>query len=183
MSDTVRHILKGTQFHLLSVPRAELMYAPLDSLVFDNHRRRVFTWMPKPFIVQEGSKQETWSIIPVNQVGDRYLIRSEQTCEYLYATDWNRPQNDTMGRAQSHVFLWRDVNNPTKSHDEKYFWQLIPVSQARRDVFALYNCHVEEFLYGPDEFHDKTRRNVTTTAHNEDASWLQDRQWQLIPQD
>lgn len=110
------------------------------------------------------------------------MIRSEQTREYLYATDWNRPKNDTVGRAQSRVLLWRDVNYPTRIHDEKYYWQLIPVSRTDRDVFALYNCHVKEFLYAPDEFHDKDRRNVRTTPHSDAAYWLQDRQWQLIPQ-
>lgn len=59
VSDTVRHVINGTQFRLRSVRNDELMYAPMDGNVFDDQRRRVLTWVSKPFVIHEGRKQES----------------------------------------------------------------------------------------------------------------------------
>lgn len=181
MSDAVRSIIEGCEFVVQSVATGELMYAPVDHFALDEYRRRVFTWETNVY-VPDGRNQEKWCIVPINYGEDRVFIQSAATREYLYATDWNRPEKDSKGRDQSHVLLWRNTMDPT--NDRKYYWQIVPVGRAANpDVFVLYNCYMEEFLYSPDDLYGRKRRNVRTTKHsNADGSLFEERCWRLIPQ-
>lgn len=176
VSPTIRAIVMGQEIVIESLARKELMYAPNNDFVFDHDRRNVFTWKPE-WVADEN--KERWRLIPANTQKDCFLIQSSRFDEYLYAADYAKFKRDDKGNARSRVFMWRKKN---ESPGASGHWQLIPLNRERRDVFALYNGYQKEFLYAPGEMYDRNRRHVLTTRdHKHDTSWLEERQWRLVP--
>ncbi|KAL4176806.1 hypothetical protein KRP22_001747 [Phytophthora ramorum] len=175
VSSTLRAIVKGRAFEIAS--RHEAMYAPADSLSFDNERRLVFTWVPE---WSPDHDKEKWHITPVdpkNISSDWFLIRNLHTQEYLYATNCFNSTKDSTGRSRSWAFLWR----PKNEIDKKNYWRLVPVDPAEENEFALYNRYTEEFLISND-LHDKERRIVATSPQLKNtSSWRADIRWKLSP--
>ncbi|KAG6958834.1 hypothetical protein JG688_00010353 [Phytophthora aleatoria] len=129
-SPTVRAIIAGGEFVVESVSRGEIM----------------------PYR-HDGNRQERWRIVQVHDAENCFLIQNVAFGEYLYATFRGRP-----GREQSMVSLWRSDYQFDDDEKEMFYWQLIPVDQDNREVFALYNRYQKEFLFAPDVFHDQERR-------------------------
>ncbi|KAF1791018.1 hypothetical protein JG687_00010448 [Phytophthora cactorum] len=173
-SPTVRAIIAGGEFVVESVSRGEIMYAPVDGYDYSSDTRPVFTWVPRPYR-HDGNRQERWRIVQVHDAENCFLIQNVAFGEYLYATFRGRP-----GREQSMVSLWRSDYQFDDDEKEMFYWQLIPVDQDNREVFALYNRYQKEFLFAPDVFHDQERRFVRTSQAN--VLSIQQRQWRLILQ-
>ncbi|KAF1791717.1 hypothetical protein GQ600_25856 [Phytophthora cactorum] len=171
-SPTVRAIIAGGEFVVESVSRGEIMYAPVDGYAYSSDTRPVFTWVPRPYR-HDGNRQERWRIVQVHDAENCFLIQNVAFGEYLYATFRGRP-----GREQSMVSLWRSDYQFDDDEKEMFYWQLIPVDQDNREVFALYNRYQKEFLFAPDVFHDQERRFVRTSQAN--VLSIQQRQWRLI---
>lgn len=176
VSPTIRAVVMGKEILIEALAKHELMYAPNNDFVFDHDRRNIFTWAKDWAPDQD---KEKWRLIPANTQKDCFLIQSVRHDEYLYAADYAKFKRDDKGNARSRVFLWRKKN---ESPGASGHWQLIPLDSERRDVFALYNAYQKEFLYAPSEMYDNDRRHVLTTRDRQhDASWLDERQWRLMP--
>ncbi|OWZ15868.1 hypothetical protein PHMEG_00010425 [Phytophthora megakarya] len=172
-TDTIRTIIAGGEFIMESASRGELMYAPMDNHA-NKETRPVFTWADASY-QHHGNTQERWKIIPVHETSNCFLIQNVKFGEYLYATFRSRP-----GREQSRVNLWRRQYNFDDDEKDMFYWQLVPLSRENRQVFALYNCYENEFLYAPDAFCDSKRRFVRTAQ--EKMVSIPQREWRLIPQ-
>lgn len=145
----------------------EYLYAPIDYYMYDDDRRRVFTWKSN---WTPDEDKEKWRILQPNVDEDRFVIQSANTREYMYATEYASIPDDAEGRRRSRVFLWRP-----KTYDEKSFWQLLPLPHGE---FALYNCYREEFLYASSETWDNDERRHVWTKNNceEGDTW----KWKIV---
>ncbi|WP_353283576.1 ankyrin repeat domain-containing protein [Wolbachia endosymbiont (group A) of Pogonocherus hispidulus] len=101
---------------------SEYLYAALDSLNYDEARRRVFTWTP-----QTKDSQSVWKLEPY---GDNVYIMNVKQNEYLYATDFKR--SDADGRRR-YVFAWIP-----QTKDSQFVWKVEDCGSTRN------GCDIQE---------------------------------------
>ncbi|MBV2146268.1 MAG: ankyrin repeat domain-containing protein, partial [Wolbachia endosymbiont of Pissodes strobi] len=101
---------------------SEYLYAALDSLNYDEARRRVFAWTPKT-----KDSQSVWKVEPY---GDNVYIMNIKQNEYLYATDFKR--NDADGKRR-YVFTWIP-----QTKDSQFVWKVEDCGSTRN------GCDIQE---------------------------------------
>ncbi len=101
---------------------SEYLYAALDSLNYDEARRRVFAWTPKT-----KDSQSVWKVEPY---GDNVYIMNIKQNEYLYATDFKRNDADEKRR---YVFTWIP-----QTKDSQFVWKVEDCGSTRN------GCDIQE---------------------------------------
>lgn len=173
---SIRAIVMGHPVTIQSPLREQVLIAPDSQFAFDSERRNVFLWSREN--VANSSKQYQWIFTPANGAKDRFYIQSCAFKEYLYAANYAKFRKDASGDFRSRVFTWRKTR---ESPGEMEQWQLIPIVEAGRDTFAIYNPYQHEFLYAPEDMYDEERRYaLSIKSRSKDAQWMKARQWDII---